>query len=674
MAEPVPDVGLGDRLRAKKAELKTPKAAIVETAEDVTYLGVRLPKANPGDATPRRQIYDEHFIESEFSLEFQRDIAVCLQSGDPMLIEAGTSVGKSTTIKKMCAELGWEVHYVNLNGLSDPEAMMGRYLPNPNKRTKSDPEFVFVPGPVTRGLMQEEGKVKVIILDEYNAARPEVNIRMHEVLDALEHGGTVTLSEDAGEMVEADKSKTKLIALTNPPGAGFFGREPLDPAQLRRWVYMKGPSNLPQETFDIRLKARFGIGSELDIPKLVKHESREDVLTPEQLAEIPGIVEILSRYTEFHQSAQKLLSERDIASGQPQPFEYNDDEEQRRFTNFIARFYNGDITETAQRALRYYYLGKVESDEDRTKLENLLSLVQYTPDPNKRRRPIGGVDPEISMLPVSTETQEQLRKIDFLKSYEAQLALLKSSGLIGLMRDFEDVNGNRVVMPSKEEIALAIEANLPKFETKINQGFTEMLIVPFGMPLARIASKYSDRLTQIPAVLKDSAGSPMSVGPVGVNMTALGSTEVDLTFEYFPRRTGKRSESVARPWRVVLVEDLVDIPTDATKHSLFGRTQLPAGRGLDWYDARVGIDEYESESIINPEEWLILALTRLEADHQVTDNWRGTGKMCRLAGAQYPDGRTPVAYWSTRERATKFEIFPNGDDERIGIRTVVDII
>jgi len=43
------------------------------------------------------------------------------------------------------------------------------------------------------------------------------------------------------------------------------------------------------------------------------------------------------------------------------------------------RFYNGDINETFQQALRYYYANKLESDVDRKKLEELIRLVEYRP-------------------------------------------------------------------------------------------------------------------------------------------------------------------------------------------------------------------------------------------------------------------------------------------------------
>ncbi|MEM3112573.1 MAG: AAA family ATPase [Candidatus Anstonellales archaeon] len=361
---------------------------IVETFESVSYLGVRLPKArnSEGHFVPSREQYAD-YINDEFSLNLQKQIAVSFLLGDPLLIEGGTSIGKTTTVRKMAAELGWEVHYANLNGATDVADLMGRYIPNPNKRTTEDPEYIFADGKVTSGLRQEEGKVKVIILDEFNSAPPNILIRLHEVLDALNRGEAVVLSEDASETVPVDKRVTKVVALMNPPGKGYFGREPLDPAQLRRWVYMKAPTDLPKETFSYATDALFTLAPQAESASQEAFLfSREQALHPDQLKEIPGIGAILDKYKEFHKAAKELVRGRKIGADQPQPFTYDDRMEPRRVRDFILAFYNGDINKTFQAALRYYYANKLDSQTDRDKLEELIGHVEYVPPKNVSQR------------------------------------------------------------------------------------------------------------------------------------------------------------------------------------------------------------------------------------------------------------------------------------------------
>ena len=371
---------------------ETERPPIKEDETSVSYLGVKLEKAQnkEGFFVPQKEKYQD-YINDRFSLELQQKIAISLAQGDPLLVESGTSIGKTTAIKKMASELGWEVHYANLNGATDVEDLMGRYIPNPNKTKPEDPEYIFADGKVTSGLRQEEGKKKIIILDEINAAPPNILIRLHEVLDALERDSEVVLSEDASETVATNKTNTKIISLMNPPGKGYLGRKPLDPAQLRRWVYQKEVTDLPKETFSHSTDALFSLADNTqDISKEAFLDSPKQALSPEELTNIPGMQEILEKYKEFHTAAKEMLKQRKIAEDQPQQFSFDDRMEPKRVRDFVLRFYTGDINETFQEALRYYYSGKLESDEDKKELEELIRQIEYVPETESKRKSIEG--------------------------------------------------------------------------------------------------------------------------------------------------------------------------------------------------------------------------------------------------------------------------------------------
>lgn len=425
------------------------QAPIVETPDAVSYLGVRLEKsASPaGLYVPRKEQYQD-YINEQFSLDLQKQLAVSFLQGDPILVEGGTSIGKTTAVRKMAADLGWEVHYANLNGATDVEDLMGRYIPNPNKHSPNDPEYVFADGKVTSGLRQEEGKIKVIILDEFNAAAPNILIRLHEVLDAIGRGENVVLSEDASEVVPVDKTKTKIVALMNPPGKGYFGREPLDPAQLRRWVYAKAPTDLPDATFSHATDALFTLAPNIqDMPESAYLLSRESALLPEQLQEIPGIHEILAKYKEFHRGAKQLVRERKVAADQPQPFTYDDRMEPRRVRDFVLSFYNGDVNETFQTALRYYYANKLLSEVDKAAMEELVRTVQYIEPiqnvPSQRR----GLDPDNAPTPIPSSIPET-----------------STPDSSGEQRRWQDILGSRVeVKPLPASITPEVRKNLEAF-------------------------------------------------------------------------------------------------------------------------------------------------------------------------------------------------------------------
>jgi MoxR-like ATPase len=365
-----------------------PDKPIVETSESVSYLGVRLPKAQDreGIFVPRRENY-ANYIHDEFALELQRDISVAFSLGQPLFIEGGTSIGKTTAIREMCSRLGWEVHYANLNYGADEGKLMGKPMPNTERKTPEDPEYVYWLGKVSSGLVPEEGKIKVIVLDEIGAAMPENLITLHEILDAMKNGEPVDLSEWGNGVVQIDPDRVRIVALTNPPGKGYFGRKPIDPALLRRFAYKKAASELPAKTFAERTQAMFGLipkEADISIEKFIT--SRDAGLFPEQVQEIPGIREILDKYTEFHKGAKELVKNRQVGADQPQPFTFDDMEEPRRILDFVMAFYDGDINQTFQTALRYYYANKLESEVDRAKLEELIRHVEYVAPQNVSQR------------------------------------------------------------------------------------------------------------------------------------------------------------------------------------------------------------------------------------------------------------------------------------------------
>jgi MoxR-like ATPase len=425
------------------------QAPIVETPDAVSYLGVRLEKSSapPSLYVPRKEQYKD-YINDRFSLDLQKQLAVSFLQGDPILIEGGTSIGKTTTVRKMAADLEWEVHYANLNGATDVEDLMGRYIPNHDKHSPEDPEYVFADGKVTSGLRQEEGKIKVIILDEFNAAAPNILIRLHEVLDAVGRGENVVLSEDASEVVPVDKAKTKVVALMNPPGKGYFGREPLDPAQLRRWVYTKAPTDLPDETFSHATDALFTLAPQIqDMPEAAYLLSRDTALLPEQLQEIQGIHEVLAKYKEFHRGAKQLVRERRVAADQPQPFTYDDRMEPRRVRDFVLSFFDGDVNDTFQTALRYYYANKLDSSVDKAALDELIRTVEYREPiqnvPSQRR----GLDREHASAPTPTSTPE-----------------IPTVDGTGEQRRWQDVLGSRVeVKPLPSSVTPEVRRNLEAF-------------------------------------------------------------------------------------------------------------------------------------------------------------------------------------------------------------------
>jgi hypothetical protein len=110
-----------------------------------------------------------------------------------------------------------------------------------------------------------------------------------------------------------------------------------------------------------------------------------------------------------------LVKERRIAADQPQPFTFDDRMETRRVRDFVLTFYNGDINETFQAALRYFYSNKVESPADKIALEELIRHVEYSEGGSNVSKRIG-LDTEDS-----TSEQEGERPKEFSREQRQEL-------------------------------------------------------------------------------------------------------------------------------------------------------------------------------------------------------------------------------------------------------------
>ncbi|MEK9157216.1 MAG: hypothetical protein AAB448_03775, partial [Patescibacteria group bacterium] len=104
-------------------------------------------------------------------------------------------------------------------------------------------------------------------------------------------------------------------------------------------------------------------------------------------------------------------------------------------------------------------------------------------------------------------TQEAERLYDLRRQYEAQVTLLKNAGLVteeGTETDAQGVERKILVMtgidkktspiPSYETIVSRLYEQRDLFRTKADQGFTKLLLVPFGMSLDEIIVKFKVHL------------------------------------------------------------------------------------------------------------------------------------------------------------------------------------
>ena len=370
---------------------------LTDLGDRVSFMGVEVSKGKGGPLTPDVTRFAADVLTS-WDLKLMQKLAVGLELNQPMLLEGGSGIGKSSTVDRMCGYLSREVYYANCAEY-DLDTLIG------SKTIGRDGSVEWRDGIVTQWLRNGG----VLFLDEYNFMRGEVRGRLHEVLDSVLRGtGTVSLTENYGEQIKVNP-ECRLIAAQNEPGNDQSDRQVLDAPQLTRFVYIKEVEDLPKE---VKLSRALGAIGEDNVVSLSPQEYLRTSSSKTPLREIPGIKDLITRYVEFAASIEELVKTRQLGKGQPQPVYFSSSRDQKRVFEFVERFYDGDSNSTFQKALRYYYQNRFSSETDREKVENLIKLVEtdLSSLPSKRRGLEGGAAASTPVSAALSAVKKELGK------------------------------------------------------------------------------------------------------------------------------------------------------------------------------------------------------------------------------------------------------------------------
>ena len=368
------------RLVSKTAspEVRLPVSpGLEDLGGSVSFMGVEVGKGRGGPLTPDAKRFNSDVI-TDWDLKLMQKLAVGLELNQPVLLEGGRGIGKSSTVDRMCGYLQKEVYYANCAEY-DLDTLIG------SKTIGKDGSVEWRDGLVTQWLRNGG----VLFLDEYNFMRGEVRGRLHEVLDSVLRGtGQVSLTENYSEQIKVHPD-CRLIAAQNEPGNDQSDRQVLDAPQLTRFVYIKEVEDLPKE---VKLSRALGAIGEDNVVTLKPEDYLRTSNERTALKDIPGIKDLITRYVEFADSIEQLVKTRQLGKSQPQPVYFSSSRDQKRVFQFVEKFFDGDSNGTFKKALRYYYKNKFSSETDREKVENLISLVETDLShlPSRRK----GLDPQ----------------------------------------------------------------------------------------------------------------------------------------------------------------------------------------------------------------------------------------------------------------------------------------
>ena len=329
-------------------------------------------------------------------------------------------------------------------------------------------------------------------------------------------------------------------------------------------------------------------------------------------------------------------------------------------------------------------------------------------------------------IPPNAEYPESTleKALSLREQYQEQLSLLSKLGLTQELPDAKtqgliSIDGKEYALPSYRIIQERLRAKETLLARKAEQGFTKLLIVPFGRKLLDLAKLYHDQLIlhfdqgkllgqngdplisdrdfdrDNPLYLTDSlyATKPGSTPGTTVPDKSRGADETG-ELVYFPKEFSSNHKGQTKQelldqeggFLILLVNPDPIIPRQDQGLSQADRIDLEAGIQPQQYLAKLQdqnpTNPYHQESGLTPEIWLIQALLRLETKNQVLDDFQAKGSRGReftsinyLLGAFNPAaGGLFVGCWDRDLRKARLNWgYPTRQESSIGARAAVRV-
>ena len=298
-----------------------------------------------------------------------------------------------------------------------------------------------------------------------------------------------------------------------------------------------------------------------------------------------------------------------------------------------------------------------------------------------------------------TLIEDSFENVNISEQYREQLQMLQETKLIEKLPSGEygiiGQDGKEYIIPTLDKILEGMNKDIEKYKTKIEQGFTKLLIVPFAKKL--YDPEDSASLTEIhKKTILDKHNNnqlfstngdkldldikqPLWVWKDGYNLP-------DEEIIYFPKQFdpenhgGKTKNQLLQEnqlgFQVLLIEENIDIPAENEGQTISDRDQLEANLTPTEYLEKIQTEtQYQHEQGLTAEAQTTLAITHLHKHNQVIDDWKGSGKLCYNTATYFPSS-SDVSYGSWFRDIQQARLNGNGVSDRIsacGFRPSVNI-
>lgn len=287
------------------------------------------------------------------------------------------------------------------------------------------------------------------------------------------------------------------------------------------------------------------------------------------------------------------------------------------------------------------------------------------------------------------------RRLPLKEQYDLQVNLLDTCGFLRSRRELDECNQEREILfiegidgrqyplPSIADIHRQIVLQKEKMDIKIDQGFTRLALVPFGMSLDTMADGF--RAYFLENFSKCKSEYPLDRGcPLQVGTPHFRDLDKNGTILYYPKRFGSPTEMGANSkamiletqnqqlhwsagWNVILLqaEDGGEgikaiVAQDAHKKTgtIYQRYDIECGNSPDVYIDYLPTPEepdarYAHESGMTSEDWMMASIIHFEKTNTLLDNaCDGIQSSCYLTGVVFSDAWHPaiIATWNRTDR------------------------
>jgi hypothetical protein len=326
---------------------------------------------------------------------------------------------------------------------------------------------------------------------------------------------------------------------------------------------------------------------------------------------------------------------------------------------------------------RFHLPTPEKSDPDtEQQAKQLLDEVDHLIGQAKTKDDYTAIQEKLSALERLYAPETQLETaLNIKEQYESQHTVLQHTGILELLSSGQEgikgIDGQEYPFPSYEDIQERITTKETVLEKKAEQGFTKLLIVPFGMSLDTLSDKYKDTIIKhhnagnLLATKADPSDpdEPLKLDedtPLWIR-EEYKDADTNGTLVYHPEafdrnsHQGKTKQQIIEEhgaWTVLLLEDLPNIPREGQGETKGGRAQLEANRTPREYLEHLQHEEaYRHEQGLTPEDHIMYAITYLFKTNQVIDDFQGKGSISYNMGGYFPTaGNVPLACWSRGHR------------------------